>query len=163
MSIPGVMVTNFEQTARHRMIFHRLRLRRALKAFQKDTWAGRQQWWIQNLKFELVWTQVLTCRHPLTIYQNNALTFLGLCTTQDCNVPVPNLIRLLAQTLPRKTGSCVLSTSQIWEEVYSFDELDLLTNQLYLAWWADPNSQGCFTSDELDEAFEQYLLRVRHD
>lgn len=53
MSASGVKV---EDTARHRMMFHHLRLCTALKAFQKDTWAGRQQWWIQNLKFELVWT-----------------------------------------------------------------------------------------------------------
>ena len=95
--------------------------------------------------------------------QNNALTFLGLCTTRDWNVTVPNLIRLLAQTLPGKTDSCILSTSQIWEEVYSFDELDFLADRLYLAWWVNPGGQGCFTFDELDEAFEKYLLHVCHN
>jgi hypothetical protein len=45
---------SLELTAQRRMIFHHLRLSAALKAFQKDTWTHRQQWWMQNLKFELV-------------------------------------------------------------------------------------------------------------
>lgn len=77
---------------------------------------------------------------------------------------MPNLIRLLAQTLPRKTDSCILSTSQIWAEVYSSDEFDFLSDRLYLAWWAHPGGdQGCFTCDELDEAFEKYLPHVGHN
>ena len=93
--------------------------------------------------------------------KNNALTFVGLCTTQDWNVPVPDLIRLLAQALSSKTDSSVLSASQVWEELSS-DKSDL-TDQLNLAWWAHPGGgKGCFTFDELNEAFEQYLQKVCH-
>jgi len=97
-------------------------------------------------------------------WQNNALTFVGFCTTQDRNIPVPNLICLLAHAFSSKSNSHVLSTSQVWEEFYSSDELDSLTNQLHSAWWAHPGGgKGCFTYDELNEAFEQYLLQVCHE
>ena len=91
--------------------------------------------------------------------QNSALTYVGLCTTHNWNIPVPNLIRMLA--LLGKTESHVLLTSQIWEVFYLSDTFDSFTNQLDLAWWAHPGDRnGRFTSDELNEAFEQYLLQV---
>jgi hypothetical protein len=96
--------------------------------------------------------------------QNNALTFVGFCTSQDRNVTVPNLICLLAHAFSSKSDSYVLSSSQLWEEFYSSDELDSLTNRLHSAWWAHAGGgKGCFTDDELNEAFEQYLLQVCHE
>jgi len=95
--------------------------------------------------------------------QDNALTFVGFCTTQDRNIPVPNLICLLAHAFSSKAYSYLLSTSQIWEECYSSDELISLTNRLHSAWWAHPGSgKGFFTDDELNKAFEQYLILVCH-
>jgi hypothetical protein len=46
--------TNFELNARHQMFFHYLRLSAALEAFKNDKYAGHQQWWMRNLKSELV-------------------------------------------------------------------------------------------------------------
>jgi len=57
-----------------------------------------------------------------------------------------------------------LLTSQIWEVFYLSDEFDPFTNQLHLAWWAQPGGRSHrFTSDELNEAFGQYLLQVCHE
>ena len=53
-SFAEVKHASLELIAQRRMIFHHLRLSAALKAFQSDTWLNRQQWWMQNLKFELV-------------------------------------------------------------------------------------------------------------
>jgi len=93
--------------------------------------------------------------------QNNALAFVGLCTTQHWNAPVPRLIRLLPEALLNKTDSDVLPTSQIWEEVYTSKES--VPDQLHLAWWAYPGgSNGCLTSDELEKALEQFLLQACH-
>jgi hypothetical protein len=62
-----------------------------------------------------------------------------------------------------RTESYVLLTSQIWEVFYLSDEFDSFTDQLDLAWWAHPGGRnGRFTSDELNEAFGQYLLQVCH-
>jgi len=37
------------------------------------------------------------------------------------------------------------------------------SDQLHLAWWAYPGGgKGFFTIDELEEAFEQFLLQVCH-
>lgn len=55
-SFAEVKHASLELVTQRRMIFHHLRLSAALKAFQSDTWINRQQWWMQNLKFELVWT-----------------------------------------------------------------------------------------------------------
>ena len=49
------------------MVFHYLRLSAALKAFQNDPQIDHHQWWMKNLKFELVWTQLLTYQHLLTM------------------------------------------------------------------------------------------------
>jgi hypothetical protein len=63
-----------------------------------------------------------------------------------------------------KTESYVLLTSQIWGVFYLSDEFDSFTDQLHLAWWAHPGGgNGRFTSDELNEAFRQYLLQVCHE
>jgi hypothetical protein len=97
-----------------------------------------------------------------TYWQNNALTFVGLCTAQQWDAPVPNLFRLLAEALLNKTDSDILlPTSQIWEEVYVSKES--VPDQLHLSWWAYPGGgNGCLTIDELEEAFEQFLLQVCH-
>ena len=56
-------------TAQRRMIFHHVRLSAALKAFQKDKCqTSRQKWWMQNLEFELVWTQPLTDQCIFTMH-----------------------------------------------------------------------------------------------
>jgi hypothetical protein len=92
--------------------------------------------------------------------QNNALAFVGLCSTQDWSIQISNLICLLARALLSKTDFYVLSTSQVWK-IYSSDALDALTDQLHLAWWTHPGcGKSCFTFDELNEAFEQYLQQV---
>ena len=67
-SFAEVKHASLELVAQRRMIFHHLRLSAALKAFQSDTWINRQQWWMQNLKFELVWTQPLTYQCTLTMH-----------------------------------------------------------------------------------------------
>jgi len=66
-SFAEVKHASLEHITQRRMIFHHLRLSAALKAFQSDTWVNRQQWWMQNLKFELVWTQPFTYQHLLTM------------------------------------------------------------------------------------------------
>jgi len=126
------------------MTFHRVRLSAALKAFQKNqSQTNHQKWWMQNLGFEL----------------DSALTYVGLCATHNWTIPVPNLIRMLA--LLDRTESYVLLTSQIWEVFYLSDEFDSFTNRLDLAWWAHPDGRnGRFTSDELNEAFGQFLVQV---
>ena len=68
ISISEVEHASLEHTARRRMAFHYLRLSAALKAFQNDTQIDRQQWWMRNLKFELVWTQLLTYQHSLMMH-----------------------------------------------------------------------------------------------
>lgn len=93
--------------------------------------------------------------------QNSALTYVGLCATHGWNIAVPNLICMLARALLGETESYVLSTSRIWEVFYLLDEFDSFTNQFHLAWWTYPGrGNALFTSEELDEAFEQYLLQV---
>ena len=60
----NISEVNLEFKAQHRIVFHNLRLCAALRAFQGDAWMGRQQWWLQNLKFELV----NLCNHPSSDY-----------------------------------------------------------------------------------------------
>ncbi len=63
-----------------------------------------------------------------------------------------------------RAESYFLLTSQIWEVFYLSDEFDSFTDQLHSAWWANPGGRSDrFTSDELNEAFEQYLLQVCHE
>jgi hypothetical protein len=151
-------VPKFNLNARHRMAFHFLRLSAALGAFRSDT-AGRRRWWIQNLELELVYITISLLAFTHNPYrQNNALAFVGLCSAQNLNVPVPNLIRLLAGALPSTDSDVLPVTSQIWEEVYPKERIP----ELHLAWWAYPGgSDGRLTFDELEEAFEQFLLQVR--
>jgi hypothetical protein len=67
-SFSEVKHASLELVAQRRMIFHHLRLSAALKAFQTDTRINHQQWWMQNLKFELVWTQPSTYQRLLTMH-----------------------------------------------------------------------------------------------
>ena len=64
--------------------------------------------------------------------------------------------------LSKKT-EWTLSTDEIWK---ALDDSDVLSNyfrdQLHLAWWAHPGGgKACFTADEIDEAFDQYILVCR--
>jgi hypothetical protein len=91
--------------------------------------------------------------------QNNALIFVGLCGAQHWNVPVPDLIRLLAGVLPSTDSNDLLLTSQIWKGVvYPKESIP----EFHLAWWAYPGGSGRLTFDELEEVFEQFLLQVCH-
>ena len=150
-----------DKYARRRMVFHHLRLSAALEAFRSDS-TGHRRWWIRNLKFELVWITISLSESSHNAYrQNNALTFVGLCTAQQWDVPVPDLFRLLAEALNKADLHLLLPTSQIWEEVYSLKESVL--DQLHLAWWGYPGTgSGCLTIDEIEEAFEQFSLQVCH-
>ena len=92
-------------------------------------------------------------------WQGIALTFVGLCTIQQWNVPVPHLIHLLAEVLLNKTDPDLSPTCQIWETVYLSNES--AADQLPLAWWACPDGgKDCCTFDELEEAFERFLPAV---
>ena len=146
-------------SARRRMVFHYLHLSAALEAFRSNS-TDHRRWWIRNLKSELVWITISLSASTHNPYrQNNALTFIGLCTAQHWNVPVPNLIYLLAGALPSTDSDVLLVTSQIWEEVY----LKEFIPELHLAWWAYPGSgNGSLAFDELEEAFEQFLSQVCH-
>lgn len=151
--------------ARRRIIFHYLRLCAALKAFHRDTSARRQQWWMQNLKFELVFILNDSLAPTHNTLQTNALTFVGLCASQGWDVSVPNLIRLLGRLLSGETECSALSTTNdIWKELYATDDLShSFMDRTHLAWWVCPGSrEAFFTFDEIDEAFEQYLLQVCH-
>jgi hypothetical protein len=111
MDMSEVQNTGLELIAWCRMVFHYLRLYAALKAFHGDM-VERQQWWVQNLKFELVYmsNNLLATTHN-AFWQTNALTFVGLCTTQGWNVSVPKLIHLLGRLLLGKTEWSALSTT----------------------------------------------------
>lgn len=58
---------NIKHNAQRRMFFHYLRLSAALEAFQIDPCAGHQEWWLRNLKFELV-RYAMTCHRLLTMH-----------------------------------------------------------------------------------------------
>lgn len=63
--------------------------------------------------------------------------------------------------LDKTVSDVLLPNSRIWEEVYPSKESE--SDQLHFAWWANPgDGNGCLAFDELEEAFEQFLLQVCH-
>ena len=68
-SISEVRHASSSPPAHRRMTFHHVRLSAALKAFRKDKrQTSRHTWWMQNLGFELVRTQLLTDQCIFTMH-----------------------------------------------------------------------------------------------